>query len=63
MVRKSSTSFRRHTSLPEGVDVAATNGSLDDGVLTVTVPLPQAETESQEITISSKKDTDGDADA
>lgn len=63
VVRESSTSFRRRISLPEGVDVAAINGSLDDGVLTVTVPLPQAETESQEITISSKKDTDGDADA
>ena len=58
VVRESSTSSRRGISLPEGVDVSAINGSLDDGVLTVQIPLPHAaETTSQKITIGSKAGT------
>ncbi len=48
MHERRSGKFRRDIMLPEGVDIAAIDGTFDNGLLTLTVPVPTEEPEAPE---------------
>lgn len=52
VIRESSESFRRSVTLPEGVNTDDIQASLDNGVLTVTVPTPQVTESKRKIEIT-----------
>lgn len=52
VIRESSESFRRSVTLPEGVNIDDIQASLDNGVLTVTVPTPQVTESKRKIEIT-----------
>ncbi len=57
-IERSSGSFRRSLTLPEGVDPAAVNATFDRGVLEVHVPKPeQRKPRKVEITVGSEPNT------